>query len=155
MSSFDANRRCMKLQKPPRLHSPFSFCRQHASRKSVTGESSAYNGRPAYHRLFRFSTAVCASVSHSKRAYTLPIRWSPTLSHTYLGFCQQSPGVGDERLYAHEVQEDAQTLLTRNTSPRRPRQSPPGVPSGSNGRRDRGPGCGTRWGAGWFAKMRA
>jgi len=45
-SSFEARRRCMKLQKPPRLHSPFSFWRQQASRKSVTGESSAYNGRP-------------------------------------------------------------------------------------------------------------
>src|ERR1700722_15831938 len=38
----------MKLQKPPRLHSPFSFWRQQASRKSVTGESSAYSGRPGY-----------------------------------------------------------------------------------------------------------
>lgn len=46
-SSLDARRRCMKLQNPPRLHSPFSFWRQQASRKSVTGESSAYNGRPA------------------------------------------------------------------------------------------------------------
>jgi len=81
-SSFDASRRCMKLQNPPRLHSPFSFCRQQASLKSVTGESSAYNGRPAYQRSFKLSTAVCASVSHSYRAYTLPIRWSPTLSHT-------------------------------------------------------------------------
>ena len=31
----------MKLQNPPRLHSPFSFWRQQASRKSVTGDSSA------------------------------------------------------------------------------------------------------------------
>jgi hypothetical protein len=46
-SSLDARRKCIKLQKPPRLHSPFSFCRQQASRKSVTGESSAYSGRPA------------------------------------------------------------------------------------------------------------
>ena len=45
-SSLDARRKCIKLQKPPRLHSPFSFCRQQASRKSVTGESSAYSGRP-------------------------------------------------------------------------------------------------------------
>lgn len=45
-NSFDGRRRCIKLQKPPRLHSPFSFWRQHASRKSVTGESSAYSGRP-------------------------------------------------------------------------------------------------------------
>jgi hypothetical protein len=50
-SSFDASRRCMKLQKPPRLHSPFSFWRQHASRKSVTGESSAYKGRPKEARM--------------------------------------------------------------------------------------------------------
>jgi len=40
-SGLDAKRRCIKLQKPPRLHSPFSFCRQQASRKSVTGDSSA------------------------------------------------------------------------------------------------------------------
>ena len=82
-SSLDARRKCIKLQKPPRLHSPFSFCRQQASRKSVTGESSAYSGRPAetinprsttlqtkiyapaYQRSFRLSTATCASVSHS------------------------------------------------------------------------------------------
>jgi hypothetical protein len=105
-SSLEARRRCIKLQKPPRLHSPFSFWRQHASRKSVTGESSAYRGRPgnmavmsdtchvcewdvpryvpAYQRSLRLSTAACASVSHSKRAYTLPMRWSPTLSHTYV-----------------------------------------------------------------------
>lgn len=38
---------CMKLQNPPRSHWPRSFWRQQASRKSVTGESSAYNGRPA------------------------------------------------------------------------------------------------------------
>lgn len=44
--SLEGRRRCIKLQNPPRLHSPFSFCRQQASRKSVTGESSAYNGRP-------------------------------------------------------------------------------------------------------------
>lgn len=45
-SSGEALRRCMKLQKPPRLHSPFSFWRQQASRKSVTGDNSAYSGRP-------------------------------------------------------------------------------------------------------------
>ena len=99
--------RCMKLQKlrercqsgsrriascstyPPLVHSPISFCRQQASLKSVTGESSAYRGLPdefarhshhsfgdeiansdipAYHRLFRSSTAFCASASHSYRA---------------------------------------------------------------------------------------
>ena len=32
---------CMKLQNPPRLHSSLSNCRQHASRKSVTGDNSA------------------------------------------------------------------------------------------------------------------
>ena len=58
-------------------------------------------------------------------------------------------------LHAHEVQEDAQTSPTRSTSLRRLRQSPPEVPSGSNGRRDRGPGYGTRWGAEWFARTRA
>lgn len=47
-SSGEALRRCIKLQKPPRLHSPFSFWRQQASRKSVTGDNSAYNGRPWY-----------------------------------------------------------------------------------------------------------
>jgi hypothetical protein len=52
-SSLDARRKCIKLQKPPRLHSPFSFCRQQASRKSVTGESSAYKGRPAEAGEFR------------------------------------------------------------------------------------------------------
>lgn len=91
--SLDARRRCMKLQNPPRLHSPFSFWRQQDSRKSVTGDSSEYSGRPrkdfkkrkdfgngwmqrlpAYQRLFKLSTAVWASVSHSYRAYTLPMR---------------------------------------------------------------------------------
>lgn len=48
--SFEASRRCMKLQNPPRLHSPFSFCRQQASRKSVTGDSSAYKGRPTLYQ---------------------------------------------------------------------------------------------------------
>lgn len=56
--------RCIKLQKlrergqsgsmriasfpayPPLVHSPISFCRQQASLKSVTGESSAYRGLP-------------------------------------------------------------------------------------------------------------
>lgn len=38
------------LQKPPRSHWPRSFWRQHASRKSVTGDSSAYSGRPGITR---------------------------------------------------------------------------------------------------------
>lgn len=38
----------MKLQNPPRLHSPISFCLQHASLKSVTGDSSAKSGRPSF-----------------------------------------------------------------------------------------------------------
>ncbi|OMH84483.1 hypothetical protein AX774_g2003 [Zancudomyces culisetae] len=38
-------RRCIKLQNPPRLHSEFSYCRQHASLKSATGDSSAHSGR--------------------------------------------------------------------------------------------------------------
>ena len=89
--------RCMKLQNPPRLHSFVSFCRQQASRKSVTGESSAQSGRPdaykdgcqsadpkhvrcqkrdspLYHLSFNASTALCASSSHSNRAYTFPIK---------------------------------------------------------------------------------
>lgn len=37
----------MKLQNPPRVQSNVSCCLQHASRKSVTGESSANSGRPA------------------------------------------------------------------------------------------------------------
>lgn len=41
----DACRRCIKLHWPPRLHSLVSFCRQHASRKSLTGDSSAKRGR--------------------------------------------------------------------------------------------------------------
>lgn len=32
---------------PPLVHSPISFCRQQASLKSVTGDSSAYRGLPA------------------------------------------------------------------------------------------------------------
>ena len=59
-SSGDASRRCMKLQKPPRLHSPFSFCRQHASRKSVTGESSAQSGRSA-HAKSAWRASTCAA----------------------------------------------------------------------------------------------
>lgn len=39
-------RTCIKLQNPPRWHSFVSCCRQHASRKSVTGDSSAKRGRP-------------------------------------------------------------------------------------------------------------
>ena len=53
---------------PSRLHSPNSFCRQQASRKSLTGLNSQCNGRMAYHRSLRFSAAFAASASHSKRA---------------------------------------------------------------------------------------
>uniref|UniRef100_A0A182JLJ7 Uncharacterized protein n=1 Tax=Anopheles atroparvus TaxID=41427 RepID=A0A182JLJ7_ANOAO len=42
----------MKLQKPDLVHSPISYCRQQASRKSVTGDSSEYTGRPPNHRPF-------------------------------------------------------------------------------------------------------
>jgi len=119
-SSFDASRRCMKLQNPPRLHSPFSFCRQQASLKSVTGESSAYNGRPAYQRSFKLSTAVCASVSHSYRAYTLPIRWSPTLSHTW----KESASVdGKRRKDSHAARASVQTWPIHNTGLRIPRRN--------------------------------
>ena len=42
--------------------------------------------------------------------------------------------------YARAVQEDAQTLPTRSTSPHKPHQIPPEVLWGSNGRPDREPG---------------
>ena len=38
--------RCIKLQKPPRVHSPISNWRQRASRKSETGENSHTSKRP-------------------------------------------------------------------------------------------------------------
>lgn len=80
----------MKLQKPPRVHSlwgqrapvtapgpsqhprprpagrhtyPISYWRQQASRKSVTGDSSAWMGCPLNQRLFRSITAFSASSS--------------------------------------------------------------------------------------------
>ena len=51
--SFDIGLRCMKLQNPPRVHSPISYCLQQASLKSVTGDSSACIGWPLYHLLLR------------------------------------------------------------------------------------------------------
>lgn len=42
----DRGFKCIKLQNPPRVHSPNSYCRQQASLKSVTGDSSAIIGRP-------------------------------------------------------------------------------------------------------------
>lgn len=92
-SSLEMGFRCMKLQKPPRVHSlrgsrghhaarcllaprqpsrgprtcavtyPISYWRQHASRKSVTGESSAWIGCPLNQRLFKSITAFSASSS--------------------------------------------------------------------------------------------
>ena len=53
--------RCMKLQNPDLVHSPVSYWRQHASRKSVTGVSSAYIGRPPNQRLLRSLQAFSAS----------------------------------------------------------------------------------------------
>lgn len=60
--------RCMKLQKPPRTQPSPELRRQQASRKSVTGESSQYIGRPAYQREFRSSQAFWAESSYLKRA---------------------------------------------------------------------------------------
>lgn len=90
-SSLEMGFRCMKLQKPPRVHSlwvgtdshlaavstgrsagqgtpcphthPISYCRQQASRKSVTGDSSAWMGCPLNQRLFKSITAFSASSS--------------------------------------------------------------------------------------------
>lgn len=42
----------------------------------MTGESSQYMGRAAYHREFSASQAACAESSYLKRAYTLPMRSS-------------------------------------------------------------------------------
>lgn len=66
--------RWMKLQKPPRTHPSPEFSRQHASRKSVTGDSSQYMGRAAYQREFSASQAFCALSSYLNLAYTLPMR---------------------------------------------------------------------------------
>merc|ERR1719412_1830533 len=55
--------RCMKLQNPDLVHSPVSYWRQQASRKSVTGVSSAYIGRPPNQRLLRSLQAFSASSS--------------------------------------------------------------------------------------------
>ena len=60
--------RCMKLQKPPRTQPSPELRRQQASRKSVTGESSQYTGRPAYQRELRSSQAFWAESSYLKRA---------------------------------------------------------------------------------------
>ena len=89
-SSREMGYRCMKLQKPPRVHSlqenrtvtlgtqprlscplppgpartyPISYWRQQASLKSVTGESSAWIGWPLNQRLFKSITAFSASSS--------------------------------------------------------------------------------------------
>ncbi len=42
---------------------PISYCRQQASLKSVTGESSAWMGWPLNQRLFKLITAFSASSS--------------------------------------------------------------------------------------------
>lgn len=79
----------MKLQNPPRTHPSPLFSRQHASRKSVTGDSSQYMGRAAYHREFSASQACCAESSYLNRAYTFPIR-SDILRKTKLQLLAQS-----------------------------------------------------------------
>ena len=58
----------MKLQNPPLTHPSPLLSLQHASRKSVTGDSSQYIGRAAYQRLLRASHAVWAESSYLKRA---------------------------------------------------------------------------------------
>jgi hypothetical protein len=65
----DTGLMCMKLQNPPRVHSLCSYWRQHASRKSVTGESSAMMGRSPNQRLFRSLTAFSASSSSLNMTY--------------------------------------------------------------------------------------
>ena len=60
--------RCMKLQKPPLTQPSPLLSLQHASLKSVTGDSSQYMGRAAYQRLLRASQAVWAESSYLKRA---------------------------------------------------------------------------------------
>lgn len=49
---------CIKLQNPPRTQPSPLFSLQQASLKSVTGDSSQYIGRAAYHLAFRASQAV-------------------------------------------------------------------------------------------------
>ena len=60
--------RWMKLQKPPRTQPSPELRRQQASRKSVTGLSSQYMGRAAYHLLLSSSQAFWADSSYLKRA---------------------------------------------------------------------------------------
>lgn len=63
LRSLEIGFKCMKLQKPERVHSPISYWRQHASRKSVTGDNSEYTGRPPNQRLFNSFPARSASSS--------------------------------------------------------------------------------------------
>ena len=79
--SEDASRKCIKLQNPPRLHSPFSFCRQQASLKSVTGDSSAYNGRPIMENMSVANTVCPTHYAHTCIPPVIQI------VHSSLGFC--------------------------------------------------------------------
>uniref|UniRef100_A0A1A9UTD9 Uncharacterized protein n=1 Tax=Glossina austeni TaxID=7395 RepID=A0A1A9UTD9_GLOAU len=63
-----------KESKPDRVHSPISYWRQQASRKSVTGDSSEYTGRPPNQRLFKSFAAFSASASWRNLIYTLPTK---------------------------------------------------------------------------------
>lgn len=67
LKSLDIGFKCMKLQNPERVHSPISYWRQHASRKSVTGDNSEYTGRPPNQRLF--ISFAARSASSSRRNY--------------------------------------------------------------------------------------
>jgi len=132
-SSLDARRKCIKLQKPPRLHSPFSFCRQQASRKSVTGESSAYNGRPAgggksrITRPWHENTHQHTSDRSNYRlqsALRFPIRSAHTRCQSNGRLRCHTPveprvsGRFGERVieYAHAVREGVQTSRAHSTS---------------------------------------
>lgn len=63
---------------PSQSTHPISYCRQHASLKSVTGDSSAWMGCPLNHLLFRSITAFSASSSLRNYKVTSRHRWYTT-----------------------------------------------------------------------------
>jgi len=52
-----------KANKTTGKTNPISYCLQQASLKSVTGDISAWIGRPLNQRVFSFCTALAASFS--------------------------------------------------------------------------------------------
>lgn len=104
---------------------------------------------PAYQRSFRLSTAACASVSHSYRAYTLPMRWSPTLSHTW---ARSILIHGKTWKDSHATRVNGQTWPTHSTGPHTLRRTLLATLVLSIYRRGRGRGCDRRWGAVLFEK---